>query len=158
MVFSPPAAIGTRVLTWEPVDPVAETRSRWVFLPATQNTRRLPSYGYDTNEPLTGGMRTADQNDGWNGAPDRYDWKLIGKRELLIGYNAYKLADRKLNYKAIIQPHHLDPDLLRYELHRVWVVEATCVLTCTTRSDGPTSSMLTFPAFVRSASSSVCPA
>ncbi len=70
-------------------------------------------------------MRTADQNDGWNGAPDRYDWKLIGKRELLIGYNAYKLADRKLTYKAIIQPHHLDPDLLRYELHRVWVVEAT---------------------------------
>ena len=122
---SPPAAIGTRILTWEPVDPVAEQRSRWIFIPATLATRRFPSYGYDTNEPLTGGMRTADQNDGWNGAPDRYDWKLIGKRELLIGYNAYKLADRKLTYKAIIQPHHLDPDLLRYELHRVWVVEAT---------------------------------
>ena len=122
---SPPAAVGTRNLTWEPVDPVAETRSHWVFVPQTLSTRRLPSYDYDATELLTGGMRTADQNDGWNGAPDRYDWKLLGKRELLIGYNAYKLADRKLGYKEIIRPHHLDPGLLRYELHRVWVVEAT---------------------------------
>ncbi len=122
---APPAAIGTRSLSWEPVDPAAELRSHWVFIPASLATRRLPAYGYDTAEPLTNGLRTADQNDGWNGSPDRYDWKLVGKRELLIGYNSYKLADRKLAYKAIIQPHHLDPALLRYELHRVWVVEAT---------------------------------
>ena len=122
---SPPAAVGTRSLTWEPIDPVADTRAHWVFVPASLNTRRTPAYGYDTVEPLTGGMRTADENDGWNGAPDRYDWKLVGKRELLIGYNAYKLADRTLRYTDIIRPHHLDPELLRYELHRVWVVEAT---------------------------------
>jgi hypothetical protein len=74
---------------------------------------------------LTGGLRLADQNDGWNGAPDRFSWKLIGKRELLIGYNGYKIADRTLRYPDIIRARNLDPDLLRYERHRVWVVEAT---------------------------------
>ena len=123
--LSPPAAIAVRVLTWEPIDPVADARARWVFLPTTIETRRLPSYEYDTQEFLTAGMRTADQSDGWNGAPDRFEWKLVGKRELLIGYNAYRLADRRLRYPDIIRPHHLDPDLLRYERHRVWVVEAT---------------------------------
>jgi hypothetical protein len=123
--LSPPAAIGVRVLTWEPIDPVADARARWVFIPTTLDTRRLPSYEYDTQEFLTGGMRTADQSDGWNGAPDRFEWKLVGKRERLIGYNAYKLADRRLRYPDIIRAHHLDPDLLRYERHRVWVVEAT---------------------------------
>jgi hypothetical protein len=123
--ISPPSAIGLRLATWEPIDPAAESRSRWVFLPQTLDTRRLPSYDYDMLEPYTGGLRTADQNDGWNGAPDRYDWKLIGKRELLIGYNAYRLADRHLRYADVIRAHNVDPDLLRYELHRVWQVEAT---------------------------------
>ena len=123
--LAPPAAIGTRLITWEPIDPASTARARWTFVPQTLDPRRLPSYDHDTTEPFTGGMRTADQNDGWNGAPDRYDWKLVGKRELLIGYNAYKLADRALRYADIIRPRHPDPNVLRYELHRVWVVEAT---------------------------------
>jgi hypothetical protein len=122
---SPPVALGIRAATWEPIDPVADNRIHWTFIPQSLSTRRTPSYAYDTVEPFTGGARTADQNDGWNGAPDRYDWKLVGKRELLIGYNAYKLADRTLRYADIIRPHGLDPELLRYEVHRVWVVEAT---------------------------------
>lgn len=117
--------IGLRVLTWEPDDPGKETRERWVYDPMTLNTTRVPSYGYDTQDAATNGMRTADQNDGWNGSPDRYTWKLLGKRELLIGYNAYKLAARGLRYPDIIRPRNLNPDLLRYEIHRVWVVEAT---------------------------------
>jgi len=125
LFLSPPAAIGSCAATWEPIDPVAEPRARWVYLPQTLDTRRLPSYDYDTIEPMTGGLRVADENDGWNGAPDRYDWKLLGKRELLIGYNAYKLADRTLRYADIIRARNLDTDLLRYEVHRVWVVEAT---------------------------------
>lgn len=123
--LSPPSLIGLRAVTWEPIDPASEPRARWVFLPQALDTRRQPSYEYDTYEPATGGLRTADQNDGWNGSPDRYDWKLIGKRELLIGYNGYRLADRTLRYADIIRPRNVDPDLLRYERHRVWVVEAT---------------------------------
>ena len=125
--LAPPAAIGVRVATWEPIDPAQDVRARWVFLPQTLDTRRVPSYDYDMQPLLTGGRITADQVDGWNGAPDCFEWKLVGKRELLIGYNAYRLADRSLRYPDIIKPRNLDPELLRYERHRVWVVEATRV-------------------------------
>jgi hypothetical protein len=70
-------------------------------------------------------IRPIDQNDGWNGSPERYDWKLVGKRELLIGYNAHRLANKELPYAAIILARNVAPELLRYEAHRVWVVEAT---------------------------------
>ena len=86
---------------------------------------RTPSLAYDDLDRRTQGMRTSDQFDGWNGAPDKYDWKLLGKREMFIAYNSYKLSDKKLKYANIIKPGNLNADLLRYELHRVWVVEAT---------------------------------
>ena len=70
-------------------------------------------------------MRTSDQLDMFNGAPDKYEWKLVGKREVYVPYNAYKLQDPSVKYKDIVTPLHLNPDHLRYELHRVWVVEAT---------------------------------
>ncbi len=70
-------------------------------------------------------MRTTDQLDMFNGAVDRYDWKLVGKKELYVPYNSYKLHSDSLKYKDILTPLHINPDHLRYELHRVWVVDAT---------------------------------
>jgi hypothetical protein len=62
---------------------------------------------------------------GWNGAPDRYEWKLLGKAEKIIAYNNFLLSGRGLKYTDIIQPNHMNPDLVRYETHRVWILEAT---------------------------------
>ncbi len=59
------------------------------------------------------------------GAMDRYDWKLVGKQELLIPYNSFKLIDKSRKYKDIYLGDFLNRDLIRYELHRVWKVEAT---------------------------------
>jgi hypothetical protein len=70
-------------------------------------------------------MRTSDQFDMLNGAPDRYDWKLVGKKEMYVPYNSYKLHSDSLKYKDILKPLHINQDLTRYELHRVWVVDAT---------------------------------
>ncbi|MNI63373.1 hypothetical protein D3C73_1187380 [compost metagenome] len=61
----------------------------------------------------------------FNGAPDRYDWKLEGKKEMYIGSDAYKLDDPKLKYADIIKAGHINQDLARYELRRVWHVVAT---------------------------------
>jgi hypothetical protein len=61
----------------------------------------------------------------YNGATDRYTWRLVGKREIYVPYNSYKLSDPGLKYADILKPGHLNQDLARYELHRVWVVEAT---------------------------------
>ena len=43
-----------------------------------------------------------DQYDGYNGSPDRYDWQLIGKRELLVPYNNYRIGDKRLPYSQIV--------------------------------------------------------
>ena len=61
----------------------------------------------------------------YNGATDRYDWKLVGKKEMYIPYNSYKFSDPKLKYGDILKAGHINQDLARYELHRVWVVDST---------------------------------
>jgi len=60
----------------------------------------------------------------YNGSPNRYNWELKGKQELYVAYNSYKLHSDQLTYDDILKPHHINPDLTRFEKHRVWVVEA----------------------------------
>jgi hypothetical protein len=59
-----------------------------------------------------------------NGAIDRFEWKLVGKKEMYVPYSSYRLTYHK-TAADITKPNHLNPDLVRWELHRVWVVEAT---------------------------------
>ncbi|MCY1366790.1 hypothetical protein D9M69_536960 [compost metagenome] len=87
--------------------------------------RRAPQVAYDGPGTAADGMRTADNGDMYNGAPDRYDWKLVGKKEIYIPYNSYRLWSPKLKYADIVKPGHINQDLSRYELHRVWEVEGT---------------------------------
>ncbi|HBZ93715.1 MAG TPA: DUF1329 domain-containing protein, partial [Pseudomonas sp.] len=68
---------------------------------------------------------TTDNFDMFSGAPDRYDWKLVGKREAFIPYNNYRLASPQVKYSDILKAGHINQDLARYELHRVWEIEAT---------------------------------
>ena len=125
-LYLAPANIEGRVtLTWEPVDETRQSRQSWEYQTVTRRVARIPSLAYDDLDPSTQGLRTVDQGDGWNGAPDLYDWKLIGKREMYIAYNSYRLSSKALKYRDILQPGHVNPDLLRYELHRVWEIEAT---------------------------------
>jgi len=125
LAFTAPATLeGTVYLVLEPVDQVKESRAAWIYNAGQRRVRRAPDLAYDSVQDGTEGMRVTDQYDVWNGAPDRYDWKLAGKREIYIGYNAYKLSDKKLKYKDIIGKNTIRADLMRYELHRVWVIEA----------------------------------
>jgi hypothetical protein len=59
------------------------------------------------------------------GSPEKYSWELKGKKELYVGYNAYALGAAGVKNDEVIQAGHINPELPRYELHRVWVVEAT---------------------------------
>jgi hypothetical protein len=87
--------------------------------------RLAPNVAYDNPGTATDGMRTNDDFVMFNGATDRYDWKLLGKREMFIPYNAYKLSGNTVKMSDILKPLFLNPELTRYELHRVWVVDAT---------------------------------
>jgi hypothetical protein len=124
--FTEPATLrGTIFLVHEPVDQVAEQRSAWIYNAGQRRVRRAPDLAYDGINDGSEGMIVTDQVDGYNGAPDRFEWKLAGKREMYIPYNTYKVGDKSLKYKDIVGPHTLNADLVRYELHRVWVVEGT---------------------------------
>ncbi|TKV69395.1 DUF1329 domain-containing protein [Marinobacter panjinensis] len=123
---SPPTLEGTVQLVHEPIDQVEEVRSAWIYNVGQRRVRRAPDLAYDNANDGTEGIRITDQFDAYNGAPDRYNWKLVGKKEIYVPYNAYKLSDKSLNYeKDILRTNTINSDLMRYELHRVWVVEAT---------------------------------
>jgi hypothetical protein len=124
-VQAPARLTGNILLVHETVDQVSQPRQAWTYNAGQRRVRRAPEVAYDAPGTATDGQRTTDNLDMFNGAPDRYDWTLIGKQELYIPYNSFKLADRALKYEQILQPGHIDPQLTRYELHRVWKVEAT---------------------------------
>jgi hypothetical protein len=109
----------------ETLDQIKQPRQAWTYNPGQRRVRLAPNIAYDNPGTGSDGQRTSDQLDMYNGAPDRYDWKLVGKKESYIPYNSYKLHSDRLKLKDIIQKGHINPDPLRYELHRVWVVEAT---------------------------------
>jgi hypothetical protein len=124
--FTEPATLrGTIFLVHEPVDQVAEQRSAWIYNSGARRVRRAPDLNYDGINDGSEGMLTTDQVDSYNGAPDRYEWKLLGKREVYVPYNSYRTGDKTLKYKELIRPNSINPDFVRYELHRVWVVEGT---------------------------------
>lgn len=122
---SPPRMAGNRLLVHESINSVNEPRQSWVYMAGQRRTRRAPDISYDAPYPGTDGIVLVDNTDMFNGALDRFDWKLIGKKELLIPYNSYDLHSSENEYEEILQPRSLNPVLSRYERHRVWVVEAT---------------------------------
>jgi hypothetical protein len=122
---APSRLAGDAMVVHETLDQVAEPRLSWVYSSSQRRVRRAPGIAYDTTGPGTAGLRTADSRDMFNGAPDRYDWKLVGKKLLHVPYNSYRLASPELRYSELIKPGHVDPVPTRYELHRVWEVVAT---------------------------------
>lgn len=122
---NPPTLEGTIQLVHEPIDQVKEVRSAWIYNVGQRRVRRAPDLAYDNANDGTEGLRTTDQFDAYNGAPDRYNWELKGKKEIYVPYNTYQLSDKSLSYEDILETNTINSDLVRYELHRVWVVEAT---------------------------------
>jgi hypothetical protein len=124
-VTAPARLAGEILLVHETLDQVREPRSAWVYNPGQRRVRRAPNVAYDNPGTASDGIRTNDQFDMFNGAPDRYNWELVGKKEMYVPYNSYKLHSNRLKYSDILTPLHVNPEHLRYELHRVWVVDAT---------------------------------
>jgi hypothetical protein len=123
-VTEPARLAGTALLVHETMDQIKTPRQAWTYNTGQRRVRRAPNVAYDAPGTASDGLRTTDDFDMFNGAPDRYTWTLKGKQELLIPYNDYKLHSDKVKYDDIIKPGHINPDLVRYEKHRVWVVEA----------------------------------
>ncbi len=91
-VTAPARLAGGILLVHESLDQVKQPRDAWLYNPGQRRVRRAPQVAYDNPGTAADNMRTSDQLDMFNGAPDKYDWKLVGKREIYVPYNAYKLA------------------------------------------------------------------
>lgn len=124
-IFAPARLAGRILLVHETLDQNRENRSAWLYNPGQRRVRRAPNVAFDNPKEGGDGLTTSDTVDMYNGSPERYNWKLIGKKELYVPYNSYKLHSGTLKYKDILKPLHLNPELARYELHRVWVVEGS---------------------------------
>ncbi|MGZ5032646.1 MAG: DUF1329 domain-containing protein [Usitatibacter sp.] len=122
---APARLAGQILLVHETVDQAKEPRSAWTYNPGQRRVRLAPNVAYDNPGTAADGLRTNDDFGMFNGATDRYDWKLVGKREMYVPYNSYRMSDPKLKYADLLKPGHVNEDLARYELHRVWVVDST---------------------------------
>jgi len=124
-VTAPSRLAGNVLLVHETLNQVKEPRLAWLYNSGQRRVRRAPQVAYDGPGTASDGLRTTDNFDLFNGSPDRYEWKLNGKKEIYIPYNSYGLDSPSLKYDQIIKAGHINQDLTRYELHRVWHVTAT---------------------------------
>ena len=109
----------------EPVNFGKDKRLAWSYDPGTRRVRQVPEYGFDQPMAGTGGKMTIDSDRLFNGSPERYNWKLLGKKEMYIPANNYKIHQPTVKYADLLKPGHANPDFMRYELRRVWAVEGT---------------------------------
>lgn len=123
---SPARKAGEKLVVHDNVDMVDVGRRAWSYLPGQRRVKLAPDIAYDTPGPTGGGTVLVDDSAVFYGALDRFDFKLVGKKEMFIPYNAYKARDRKVCPGSVsMTKHHLNPECVRWELHRVWVVQAT---------------------------------
>lgn len=118
---APARRAGNVVLVHETLNMAKEGRKAWTYSPGTRRVRRAPNIAYDNPVTNGDGLGTSDQYDGYNGAPDRYDWTVVEKAEKLSQQNNYQAV--LTPYEELLQPGHANQDVMRYELRRQWVVE-----------------------------------
>ncbi|MEO8524338.1 MAG: DUF1329 domain-containing protein [Caldimonas sp.] len=119
----PPIRAGEGITGFETMDP--EKKAAWVYLPGQRRVRKLPNSCCDTPTPASAGVMNFDDIEVWTGGKlDLFDWKLAGKKEMIVPYNDNKFLQPTRD-SDVLMPNHLNPDHVRWELHRVWVVDAT---------------------------------
>lgn len=109
----------------EPANYAKNKRLAWAYDSGTRRVRQVPEYGFDQPMVGTGGKMTIDSDRFFNGSPERYNWKSLGKKEMYIPANNYKIHQPTVKYANLLTKNHANPDYARYELRRVWVLEGT---------------------------------
>jgi hypothetical protein len=122
---APASSVGEMIRDMEPTDYSISQRVIYEYLVGQRRVRRAPSLAYDSPNPMNSGYGNNDEATMFFGEPNLYNWKLIGKKELYIPYNDNRMENTKDS--EVFSPHHVNPDKVRWELHRVWVVDMTLV-------------------------------
>lgn len=120
--MGPALRAGEQMVARENLDP--DKTQAWTYLTGQRRVRRLPNPCCDTPSLPSAGVMTYDEAFMFTGRTDRLDWKIVGKKEMLIPYNVNRMFAATKD-TDLVGPRHFNPDLVRWELHRVWVLEAT---------------------------------
>lgn len=119
----PPRLVGEQNLLWYSINYAKRDSQAWVYTPGQRRVRLAPEAKYDTPIATSGGFIYYDELNMYSGEPDRYDFKILGKKEMFVPYNTYRALFDPVD--KVMPPNHFNPESLRWELHRVWVLEAT---------------------------------
>ncbi len=120
---APASRAGEAYIAWQPLDTARDPYVAWRYLPGEHRARKAPSLSYDTPNADASGYEALDEYYLFFGGPDRYDFRILGKREMFVPYNNNSLLAHPAT--DALTSMHENPDALRYERHRVWVVEGT---------------------------------
>ena len=123
LIKSPPKLAGGAFLLVDTLNQLQRPRQTWGYNVGQRRVRRLPHISYDSPALLAESTRTTDDTDMFNGSPDRFDWNIVEKRNLIVPYNTNRLGLPDVEYDEMLVPHHLNPEHVRHEVHRVWVIE-----------------------------------
>jgi hypothetical protein len=122
-VTAPASQVGSMQMRHQYLRPDLKGSPAYSYIPGQRRVRLAPEFTYDGVATTSGGVMLYDEINSFDGKMDKYDFKLTGREEMYVTYNAYKYYLSPA--KAVMGPKHLNPDSLRWELHRVWKVEAT---------------------------------
>ena len=106
----PARRAGESIMLKNATNPLHFPGRAWQYLPAQRRVKQISVLAYDTPNPGTAR------------ALELYDWTLVGKQEMIVPYNTYKLTYAR-DAKSLTTPNYLSPDFVRWEKHRVYVVE-----------------------------------
>jgi hypothetical protein len=123
LTTAPGRSAGEALIGIWPQDFTSQQPGSWQYMPGQRRVRKLPNVQFDTPNFLMSGLTQFDEAYGFFGSPEQYNWKLVGKKEMYIPYNTNKLFS--VTPEELLTPKVLNPNVIRWELHRVWEVEAT---------------------------------
>jgi Protein of unknown function (DUF1329) len=124
--LGPARQVGEKLVLLDPLDPITVGRRAYSYIPGQRRVKLAPDLAYDTPTPVGGGGSTMDDGAVFIGALDRYDWKLVGKKEKFIPYNNFAVTDPAVcPFDKYLTRNFPNPDCVRWELHRVWAIHAT---------------------------------
>jgi hypothetical protein len=123
LITEPPLRAGEVLLVRGKLDAAIEDPQVWQYSPGQRRVRKAPNLSYDAPNFVASGVNNFDEIFLFAGPMDRYDWKLLGKKELIVPYNCNRTQQGSLD--SVHGKFFINPDKLRWERHRVWVIEAT---------------------------------
>jgi hypothetical protein len=122
---APARRAGEILLVHEPGADYTQGKGRkaWQYLVGQRRVRLAPAVAFDTPNPGVAGTTTYDDSFIYNGSPERFDWTLVGKKEMIVPANSYDFVFQN-KVEDMLGEKFLDPDAIRWEKHRVWIVDS----------------------------------